>query len=161
MEQTLAFINRAYAEQGPFEFTFFATQDYVETDGRQHRQRSGEMKRHLEALSGTIPGSPCVLRISSTQTSDEIRLSTIDPRSVRLTSYAAYYDESEPRWAPHEAIPEVFIVMARQPVSTADDKTLKRVPLLGAFLDKSLAERVAKAYIHAIVLCDGGRDSAF
>jgi hypothetical protein len=161
MEQTLAFINRAYAEQGPFEFTWYATQTYVDGD-RESRRRSGDSHGHMEALSATASVFPCVLHISGGSLKPtEIRLSTIDPRSVGLTTWAASADERAPQYAPHETVPEVFIVRARQPVSAADEKTLERVPWLGIFLDKSLAERVAKAYIHAIVLCGGGSDSAF
>jgi hypothetical protein len=89
--------------------------------------------------------SPCVLAYSSTQyingigepiTLDwwKIDLEKDDPRNLKIDQHSTYY----------------VIQINRSAYS--DDRNLA-VASLGVFRDKSTTERVAKAYIHAMVLC--------
>jgi hypothetical protein len=140
MEQTVAFINDAFVAQGDVETVRAVKNNSYRTT---HNYR-------------VSTESPCVLDIqdkerfprfngageATEESLVRVRLDRADPRRIRL-------DQST------NMLPVIWYLTGTQPVS-GDDEDRRFVGDgfgLGTFYTRDAAERVAKAYIHAMVLC--------
>ena len=164
MEQTLAFINKMLAEQGPVSMRVDA---------------NGTITDPTFTFYPLTVNTPCILFSRYTMSvtavaapprdeTQDLKLSTVDPRSVQVKPYGTWLDDSAPHLGPFSVSPARFVVTLRQPVNdlpvTVEGKITvrhERQPMVAIFSDQSTAERVAKAYIHAAALCGGGSDSPF
>lgn len=165
MEQTLAFINKMLAEQGPVITKVIAS--------------GTPLGQYTDTFYPVTASTPCIFlgrhTVSSTGTAaasrDEtldVKLSTVDPRSVQIKPYDEWLNSVAPSVGPFSVSPARFVITLRQPVNdlpvtVEDGVTVRhdRQPMMAIFSDQSTAERVAKAYIHAAALCGGGNDSPF
>jgi hypothetical protein len=147
VEDSVSFINAQLASQS---FHFVA-------------HRSGDQQGDIDAEVGgqslALVGS-CITEFKS-GASDKGRitpLEDVDPRSVSVEDYATWEhevtikDKSHPRNISFIFDPPVYLVL--------DSKGLESGLWL-RFSSRSIAERVAKAYIHAVVLCGGGKNQPF
>ncbi|MDR3751269.1 MAG: hypothetical protein P4K94_07250 [Terracidiphilus sp.] len=85
----------------------------------------------------------------------ELHLDALDPRTISVVSNEVVRTSirlltGKDTW-PGKTIPETFSVTIKRPSSETKGNT--EMITIGTFYDKDLADRVAKAYIHAIVLC--------
>jgi len=142
MEQTIAFINDAYVKQD---------------DVRYQVSTKADEEFKEQAL---VSEGPCNIRY-------EYRISHFDsmksqPYYTSLWSQRLFLDQADPRTiatVPKDVNPPIFRVIVKpngkQPhvFSDGEDQGFKPDIILGVFFDKDKADRVAKAYIHAIVLC--------
>jgi hypothetical protein len=141
LEQTIAFIQRSLLEQGFFHFHVHynnpANEVYLQT--------------HQAQTISLSSSAPCTIDYGDNSTRLTLDLSSVDPRSVRVITQHAYTEEGNPvsTWTQDPAIYVVTIRFA----APAGSPFVKRNPILAYFLDESLTGRVAKAYIHAIALC--------
>jgi hypothetical protein len=105
-----------------------------------------------------------VTNVSTTKadlvTRNELRLDAVDPRTVIVASNEVVRwsirstgvdTNLESGYYPAKTTPETYIINIKRPSSQT--KGVIETVAVGTFYDKDLADRVAKAYIHAIVLC--------
>ena len=105
-----------------------------------------------------------VTNVSTTKaglvTRNELHLDVVDPRTVIVISNEVVRWETRvigvgPNLAsdyyPLKTTPETYTINIKRPSSQT--KGVTETVAVGTFYDKDLADRVAKAYIHAIVLC--------
>jgi hypothetical protein len=131
LDETIAFIHNASAGQGPVSL---------------HSVRSNNIVPGEVFSQTSLPASPCVVEIAHGRFHYNVELSGVDPRSVRILGWGEYSLDVFPMGGGATIDPEVYVVTLRQQAGAAK-------PELGDFEDRALAERVAKAWIHAIVLC--------
>ena len=128
IEETIAFINNASADQGPVKIHMVGKDCCSSAVFKQ----------------ASVPQDPCGVEITHGEFRYKVELSAVDPRSVRILGWVAYNHEKGLDFTVID--PEVYVVTLR-------DKREKYAPELGDFQDKAMAERVAKAWIHAAVIC--------
>ena len=85
----------------------------------------------------------------------DLHLDILDPRTISVVSNevvrsSIFLVSGVGTW-PGKTNPETFSVTLKRPSSRTKGET--ETITIGTFYDKDLADRVAKAYIHAIVLC--------
>jgi hypothetical protein len=113
----------------------------------------------------------------SLKSNQSVELGSIDPNSITVRDYAqilhindlAIREQVHDNLSVHltdvySANPPVYVIAVKQSSPLVVEGVQKQVPLeVPLFLsaDKALAERVARAYIHAIVLCGGGKNQPF
>jgi hypothetical protein len=143
LDETFAFIDKIFIEQGQLQFRqrFYASrlQDYTDWT---------ETKIELQSLR--VTAAPCAVETYGFSGS----LGSVDPRTIHIVTYAETLDSlmsgQFDQQLKYSTDPEAYVL-----TFGASDKGIKK---LGVFLDKSVAERVAKAYIHASVLCGAKAD---
>jgi hypothetical protein len=147
VEDSISFIN-----------TQLASQSFHMVAHRSGDQQ-GDIGMDISGQSLVLVGS-CIADFK-TAVSDTGRitpLENIDPRSISVQDYATYShelatkDTSHPQNITFTFDPSVYLVV--------DSGGLDKGIFL-RFSSRSIAERIAKAYIHAVVLCGGGKDQPF
>jgi tetratricopeptide (TPR) repeat protein len=128
MDETIAFINEAFSKQGKINFV---KPDYAGL--------------HFSFTNQKIAQSgPCEFTFTDTLVNAEtevVRLDLADPRTMRVEKQL---DDD----------PVIYSPTVQQPQNDgAQQLNLNTQPLLGFFTSEDTANRAAKAYIHAIVLC--------
>jgi hypothetical protein len=147
MEETVAFINKAYTEQGPISYM------------QGIRNQPGglfEDKVPLQSLTIDATCTAGILGYGKPGTGLSIQHMSLkgqDPRFIRVVTLAEEDNEEAAKhgYSSDEiSQPEIYLVAA--PMSNVEDARL------GYFTNKAIADRVAKAYIHVFVLCGGKAD---
>lgn len=161
MEQTVDFINDAFTQHGHFQVDFdpkwrvitlkilsqqLTRNSIVDQQGVKHDDPCSmtySARNWMAARKGDwTPGDPF-----SYEETQFIALDKLDPRSLRISKDQS---PSTPiRWYVHLDTEDNqgYFIAGKQ------DDAHKTSMTLGEFVDQDIAERVAKAYIHAIVLC--------
>jgi hypothetical protein len=140
MEQTIAFINGAFMEEGPITYRLYAD---------NKKSTSGPYQATVSA------DNSCVLRIADPKNGERrVSLAHVDPRTVQVRPMETYFSEAFGSTIPEGStgVADLVIVTMRA-TAEVGPRYEDRNPDGGRFRDKLLAMRVAKAYIHAIVLC--------
>jgi hypothetical protein len=149
MEQTVAFIDETLNQHGNFSIAFPPTHKVITLATESQRlTQSDQCTLQFEVralLSGKKPdGSPDTpFHYRETQ---EIKLASVDPR---LISVDPDMGTTPPRWTIWMKVEDNRGYFLNGKPSSQSPRKMK----LAVLLDKDLADRVAKAYIHAIVLC--------
>jgi hypothetical protein len=151
LAETIGFINKIYQEQGAFPVTLMVT------------SRPGDSNPvtvvvpHVFDVQYIILESGCEATIRSDDTPNglhlirsTVSLGDVDPLSISVVSYNSGQELSDSEYYAFRADPDLFMVIF--------GTLRKNSPVLGVFAQKSIAERVAKAYIHATVLCGAKGD---
>ena len=138
MDQSIAFINDSYRKQPAFSFNWENGQ-VDEFQWQNAALESACVLNYEYRVSSVAPNDNETHRTHIS--SNRLDMAHADPRTIEVTSIA-------------KVKTPVYSVLLTQP-STSDghDRGFLDKVLLGVFYDRDTADRVAKAVIHAVVLC--------
>jgi hypothetical protein len=146
MEQTIAFINGALTKQGELRYVWANALDQDDSIiANQHmaQTRPCELTFKFTEIKCTICGrhrGDHNSEMYTNEATEVLRLDIADPLTILVRKM-----NSEP---------QVYVPTVQQPKNGDVQSTdLDPKPDLGYFTSEDVANRVAKAYIHAIILC--------
>jgi hypothetical protein len=148
--ETISFINKMFQEQGAFPFTMRRkveprnpNSDWA-TDKTHFTVQALVLETPCKAILGAAAGDGGYI-LSSSQ-----NLGDIDPLTIKVASFSDFLETGDSDTFAIRTDPDLYMVT----FGTLQEKSTD----LGVFAEKATADRVAKAYIHAIVLCGAKAD---
>lgn len=104
------------------------------------------------------------MRKPTCQAPIQVDLKKLDPATIEIRSASSFLHEFYLRLQQNEVFtshPDIYEVGYFEVIIATDGNKLRQWDVLFVSENKPLAERVAKAWIHAIVLCGGGKAQPF